>query len=93
MANNMVLTYLHLLDPEMAIDPSNPWFKGKSKPETMIFTIKYENFRLKFSLKPIQWIVFSPDFRHPRHCQNPNPYAVEILSSKFRPETFSGPSR
>jgi hypothetical protein len=30
--------------------------KGKSSPETMVFTMKYRGFRLKFSLKPIQWL-------------------------------------
>ena len=32
---------------------SMDWFKGKSKPETIDFPMKYGVFRLKFSLKPI----------------------------------------
>ena len=29
------------------------WFKGKSTPETMVFTMKYRAFRLKISHLPI----------------------------------------
>jgi hypothetical protein len=39
----------------MLLEYSLDGFKGKSTPETMVFTMKYGGFRYKFSLKPTQW--------------------------------------
>ena len=35
---------------------SMDWFKGKSKPETIDFPVKYVFFPVKISLKPIHWL-------------------------------------
>ena len=36
---------------------SMDWLKGKLKPETMVFTIKYRGFRFNFSHHPILWLA------------------------------------